>query len=198
VALLAYGGLRLGEAAALRVRNVDPLRRRVVVAESVTEVGGRLEWGTPKSHRTRALTIPRFVAEALAAHLNRSYPDGAEPEDLVFRSPRGGPLRQANLRVRVWAPALTRAKIPAGLRIHDLRHTAAALLIDAGAHPLAVKEHLGHASIETTMNLYGHLFPEVRERLAEALDAGHAAAVAKLRADNEQTTGGQVVALGAS
>ncbi len=58
-----------------------------------------------------------------------------------------------------------------GLTFHELRHTAAALAIAHGAHPMTIKERLGHASITTTMDRYGHLFPSADEALAEALDA---------------------------
>lgn len=57
---------------------------------------------------------------------------------------------------------------------HDLRHTAAALLISQGAHPEAIKRHFGHSSIVVTMDVYGHLFPSEAESLAEALDSLYA------------------------
>jgi integrase len=62
------------------------------------------------------------------------------------------------------------AGLPQALRIHDLRHASAALLIAQRAHPEAVKRHLGHSSIAVTMDRYGHLFPSESERLAESLD----------------------------
>jgi site-specific recombinase XerD len=74
-----------------------------------------------------------------------------------------------------------RAGLPTGLRFHDLRHTAVALLVDQGAHPLAVRERLGHSSITTTMDRYGHLFPSLDESLTEGLDRAHTEAVAKSR-----------------
>ncbi len=63
-----------------------------------------------------------------------------------------------------------------GLRFHDLRHTCAALLIAQGAHPKAIQVHLGHSSIQVTMDRYGHLFPDALEQLADRLDAARAAA----------------------
>jgi integrase len=59
---------------------------------------------------------------------------------------------------------------PPGLRFHDLRHTCAALLVAQGAHPRAIMEHLGHSSITVTMDRYGHLFPDEKDRLAKGLD----------------------------
>jgi integrase len=61
-----------------------------------------------------------------------------------------------------------------GLRFHDLRHTCAAMLIAAGAHPKAIQDHLGHRDIQTTFNVYGHLLPQVQQALAAALDTAYA------------------------
>ncbi|MCU1465915.1 MAG: integrase family protein [Actinomycetia bacterium] len=89
--LLAYGGLRYGEAAALRSKYVDVLRARVTVAESVTEVAGRSEFTTPKTPQVRTISVPRSVADLLAIELV-----GKAADDLVFESPRGGVLREDN------------------------------------------------------------------------------------------------------
>jgi integrase len=87
----------------------------------------------------------------------------------VFTAPRGGALRAGAFRTRAWAPALEAAGL-GHVRIHDLRHTAAALAIRAGAHPKSIADRLGHSSISVSMDLYGHLFPAVDEALAERLD----------------------------
>ena len=87
----------------------------------------------------------------------------------------GAPIWHSNFRSRVWLPAL-RATGLSGIRVHDHRHTAAALLVAEGAHPLVVKSHLGHSSITVTMDVYGHLFPSEVEELAHRLDARHRAA----------------------
>ena len=86
----------------------------------------------------------------------------------------GKPLRHSNFRQRVWLPALKTVSLE-GLRIHDLRHTCASLMISAGAHPKAVQAQLGHSSITVTMDRYGHLFPSDQEDLANRLDARHKA-----------------------
>jgi integrase len=87
---------------------------------------------------------------------------------LAFPGPKGQPLRRSNFR-RVWAKATGRAGLD-GLRFHELRHTAAALAIAQGAHPLAVKERLGHSSITVTMDTYGGLFPRLEEAIGDGLD----------------------------
>jgi integrase len=174
VRLLAYGGPRWGEAAALRRGRCNLLRARIEIAESLADVGGKLYFGPTKTYQTRTLALPRFLRDDLAKHMQNVADD---PDALVFTSPDGGPLRLPNFRRRVWFPALERAGL-GRLRIHDLRHTAAALLIAQGAHPKAVQTHLGHSSITVTMDRYGHLFPDDMDRLADALDAAHAEALA--------------------
>lgn len=77
----------------------------------------------------------------------------------MFTSPDGAPLRNGNFRRRIWYPAVEQAGLPHGLRIHDLRHTCASLLIAAGANSKAVQTHLGHSSITVTMDRYTHRFP---------------------------------------
>jgi integrase len=110
--------------------------------------------------------LPRFVVEELAAHLA----EPGDPESFVFPAPQGGPLRVTGFRARVWRPA-TRAAGLDGLRIHDLRHTAVALWIAAGANPKEVAARAGHASVSFTLDRYGHLYPEADTALRDRLDA---------------------------
>jgi hypothetical protein len=126
----AYGGLRIGELAGLRRSRVDLDAGTVDVAETVVEVRGRLLFGLPKTRAGRRIGLPRQVVDALALHLRAP----GRPTDPVFRSPAGGPLRVTAFRNRIWRPATLAAGLP-GLRIHDLRHTAVALWIAAGATP---------------------------------------------------------------
>ena len=171
--VLGYGGLRWAEAVGLRRRRCDLLHGRLIVAETMSEVSGKFHRVSPKNERTRTVNLPAFVTDALAEHL-ANYTDPA-PDALVFTAAKDGPIRHSNFRSRVWLPAL-RATGLLGIRVHDLRHTAAALHIAEGAHPLVVKSHLGHSSITVTMDVYGHLFPSEVEELAHRLDARHRAA----------------------
>jgi integrase len=163
----AYGGLRIGELAGLRRGRVDLLRGTVQVAEIVVEVRGVLHIGPPKTRASRrTVGLPRFVVEELAAHVA----EPGDPESFVFTAPQGGPLRVTGFRARVWRPA-TRAAGLDGLRIHDLRHTAVALWIAAGANPKEVAARAGHASVSFTLDRYGHLYPEADTALRDRLDA---------------------------
>ena len=83
VYVLGYCGLRFGEAAGLRVKSVDLLRGRLHIVEAMTEVGGRVVFGTPKTHAQRSVPVPRFLRDALAEQLA-----GKEPDDFVFPAPR--------------------------------------------------------------------------------------------------------------
>ncbi len=120
----------------------------------------------------------------------RSYlaATGLRGHDFLFPAERGGHMRQSNFYRRTFKPAVESTDgIPDAMRFHDLRHTCAAILIDQGAHPKAIQERLGHSSIEVTMDTYGHLYESAEDALADALDAVHAAAVARLP---DRRTGG--------
>lgn len=161
---LGWSGLRFGEATALRVGRVAQPRRRVRVEEAATEVGGRLVFGAPKTHEARIVIVPRFVIEALRPHV-----EGKDDDELVFTAPRGGPVRLNNFRRRVFTPAAERIGKP-GLVPHDLRDTAASLAISSGASIKAVQRMLGHASAKMTLDVYGSLFEEDLEALADQLE----------------------------
>ena len=164
VLVLAFTGLRFGELAALRARRVDLLRGRLEVVESVTEVQGFLEWGTPKTHQTRSVPLPRTLADRLAPIIALKAPD-----DLVFTAPAGGPLRLRNWRMRVFDSARDRAGL-GHITPHDLRHTAASLAIASGANVKAVQRMLGHASAAMTLDVYAGLFGDDLDAVGVALD----------------------------
>ena len=171
--LLAYTGIRQGEATALRRRRVNLLRQELVISESATDVHGSKVFSTPKNGRTRTVPIPGFLADVIATHLDHVPP---EPDALLFTNSRGGPMDWSHFRRRVWQPALAAAGLDTAVRIHDLRHTAASMLIAQNVHPKVVQEHLGHSSIVITMDRYGHLCEQSRSEVSDALDAAFAAA----------------------
>ncbi|HMK98307.1 MAG TPA: site-specific integrase [Acidimicrobiales bacterium] len=165
----AYGGLRIGEMAALRRGRVDILRGRVDIAETCVEVSGHLIFNQPKTRAgRRSVSLPRSVASVLGDHL--AHFTEANPNALVFTAPEGGPLRPASWRRRYWHPAVIEAGLNP-LRPHDLRHTAVALWIASGANPLEVSRRAGHTSTSFTQDRYGHLFPEADAALAERLES---------------------------
>ena len=89
--------------------------------------------------------------------------------EMVFTSPEGQRLDPDNFSNRNWARALRRSQLQR-IRFHDLRHTYTSLLIAQGAHPKYIQAQLGHASIQTTLDRYGHLMPEMHQTEARKLD----------------------------
>jgi integrase len=175
VYFLAYTGLRFGEVVALKVKRLDLLRGRCQVVESATEVGSALVWGQTKTDERRIVRLPRFLVELLGEHLaGRAH----GPDDLVSTAPMGGPLRERKFLHGQLKPAAGRAGLSETLRAHDLRHTAASLLIRESASVKAVQRSLGHKSAVMTLDRYGHLWPDELEDLAERLDRARAAALA--------------------
>jgi len=145
------------------------------------DVNGKLELGPTKTHAQRTVSLPTFLRNMLNEHLLAS--DGG-PESFVFTLKSGGPLRHGLVYGRYFKRAVAgwtdkRGKqypgsLPAelhALRFHDLRHTCAALSIEAGAHPKLIQQQLGHSSITVTLDRYGHCFPSMATALADALDA---------------------------
>jgi integrase len=183
VYFLAYTGLRIGEATAVRVRNLDLINGIVRVVESSPEVKGRkIEAARTKTKSVRAVSLPAPLVRELAAHLEQFGPraddtDALDPSGYVFTGEKGGQVRQNNWRSRVFQPACLRAGVTrptsdGGVeppRVHDLRHTAASLAAAAGYSLHEVKEMLGHSTIKTTSDRYLHLFNEEKREKAERL-----------------------------
>jgi integrase len=166
---LAYTGIRWGEAVGLRVRAIDPERRRMTIEENAVKVGGLIVVGTPKTHEHRSVSYPQFLSEPLA-----SACAGKSPEQLVFgagidhlRTPKSttGWFRSAVTKCQKDDP-----KFPT-VTPHDLRHTAASLAISAGANPKAVQRMLGHASAAMTLDTYADLFEDDLDAVSDRLDA---------------------------
>lgn len=150
-------GLRAGELWALRLDHVNFLGRKLEVVESLSELSdGTLITKAPKTGERRAIRIDQTTVEVLARHIEL-FPN---PDGLIFTSPTGMQVRHGNFKEDHFAPAVERLgdKLPAGLRFHDLRHTHASLLIARGWRPEQIKDRLGHGSIRTTLDWYGHLY----------------------------------------
>lgn len=88
----------------------------------------------------------------------------------MFCNELGRPIDQRNLLGRSFRPLLKRAELPP-IRFHDLRHTAATLLLGQGVHPRIASEMLGHANVAFTMQVYSHVTPTMQREAAAAMDA---------------------------
>lgn len=172
VRFLAYTGCRWGEMAALRVHRVDLLRRRVLVAESVTPVAGVMTWGPTKGHERREVPLPAFLVREL-----EQLTAGKRRDELVFTGPRGAVLRSQTFQRAALTAAADAIGVP-GFHPHELRHTAASLAIASGADVKVVQQMLGHKSATMTLDLYGHLFGDRLDVVADALDVARETALA--------------------
>ncbi|MGW0293297.1 tyrosine-type recombinase/integrase [Streptomyces tuirus] len=175
---LGYCGIRWAEASAVKAGRLSVAQRRIRIVQNYTDVGGVLALGPVKNHEKRSVPVPRSFANELGALAH-----GRKADALLFTAPEGGPLRYANFRSRVFDPAVKAAGLEGlGITPHKLRHTAASLAIAAGADVKVVQTMLGHKDAAMTLNIYGHLFPDRLDEVADRLDAGRAVALDKLRA----------------
>lgn len=161
--LLASTGLRMGEACELRWKDVDLGRGRLRVERAVVFVsGGGAVVGTPKSGKARTVPLTGRAAAALGTP--------GQPEDLVFTTSRGSQIRANNFKRRHFDPAVLAAGLPAGLWVHDLRHTAASWAVQSGASVKSVQRMLGHATAAMTLDVYAGLFDEDLDDVAARMD----------------------------
>lgn len=172
VLFLAYTELRWGEATSLRVKHVETLRKRVSVQENAVMVGSVIHVGTPKTHETRSVPYPAFLALPIA-----KLCEGKTRDALLFGDGMQH-MRLPNSRDGWFAAAVRRVEDPDMPRVtpHDLRHTAASLAISAGANVKAVQRMLGHASASMTLDTYADLFDDDLDGVAAALDQARRAA----------------------
>ncbi len=164
VLLAALTGLRQGELFALRDRNVNLDALALQVEHGAYQ--GELVPAKTRASRRR-VDLSSTAARAIRRQLLARKPNDL---GLVFPSPRGALLNDDNFRHRVFRPAVRRSGLM-GFRFHDLRHTYAALMVAAGAHPKYLQAQMGHSSIRVTLDLYGHLFPDANRGVLESLDA---------------------------
>jgi integrase len=175
-ATLLYTGLRRGELLALRWRNLDLGSGELSVVETAYRLGsGEYRIKEPKTSQSRrTVVLPHSLVELLKAYrfdqelLRIQLGIGLNADDFVFIRPDGSPMNPSAVTL-----AFRRIIKKSGLkriRIHDLRHTHATLMLRAGIHPKVVSERLGHASIGITLDTYSHVLPGLQEAAAEKFD----------------------------
>jgi integrase len=175
VYVLGTCGLRFGEVAELRWRDVLLDKNSISVRRSVTLVDNKFVVGTPKGGKGRTVSISGFVADMLTP---------GDSDALVFPDTAGGHMRGTNVRRRWWSDAVTAAELfprveknaagekvtVYGFKIHELRHTAASLAIQAGANIKSLQNMLGHESAALTLDRYGHLYGSDVEAVGIAIN----------------------------
>jgi integrase len=173
VALL---GLRQGEILGLRWSDIDLEGGTLQVRHQLQQIEGQYRLLEPKSQKgRRTVSLPLFVGTGLRAHRTRQLQDrllaGAdwrgEDWDLVFCTTRGTPIESGNL-LRDFKKLLKRANLP-DMRFHDLRHSAATLVLVKGVAERVVMEILGHSQLSQTMR-YSHVIPQLQQEAARKLD----------------------------
>jgi integrase len=178
--LIALRGLRRGEAAGLRWCDVDLEGRTVMITWQIQRVGGRImQCPTKTDSSRRVIALDRTTTTVLHRHRAAQQADaarlGIEPSGYVFINERGGPFNP-DYFTRLLADLIRAADLPP-VRLHDLRHGAASLALQAGADLKVVQDQLGHSSIVITADTYVSVLPEVARKAAEdtaalILDAG--------------------------
>lgn len=178
--LALTSGMRPAELLGLRWQDVNLEAATVSVQRVLVRTGGAGPWelAEPKTARSRrVIKLPASVTCTLRAH--RTAQDetrrtaGPEWRDhgLVFTGPYGAPPQYRNLIRRHFKPILAEAGLPQTLRLYDLRHSCATLLLEAGENPKVVAERLGHTSVALLLDVYSHVLPDMQQRAAERLDA---------------------------
>ena len=176
--LLLASGMRPGEALGLKWGDVDFANKRVTVNRSLTRTKGS-GWTLeePKTARSRrTIPLPSTVVKDLKEHEKQqkaeilaAKPGKYKEQGFVFAAENGEPMSDKNIMRRHFKPLLESAGLP-DIRIYDLRHTCATLLLAAGENPKVVSERLGHASITLTLDTYSHVLPDMQAAAAEKLE----------------------------
>jgi integrase len=174
VLLLGYTGLRWGEATAVTVGRVQIDSRRIRITQAWSRPKGGPKLGPVKNHEKRSVPLSPFLVEELRP-LIAERPDAA----LLFLGAGGERLPYTSFRQTVFDRAVVAAGLGGlGVTPHKLRHTAASLAIASGADPKVVQTMLGHKSAAMTLDIYGHLWPDRLDEVANAMDAARKSALA--------------------
>lgn len=177
IVLALTTGMRESELLGLRWQDVDLDHAVVRVTHQIVNDHGRLVLAEPKSASSRrAIPLPEMAVSALREHRRNQIAhrlqmgERWQEMDLVFPNEVGGPMDRTNFLGRVFKPLLAKAGLRP-VRFHDLRHTTATLLLEAGEHPKVVQERLGHSTIGVTMDLYTHVVQVLQNRASDRLSA---------------------------
>ena len=160
--MLFWLGCRVGELLALTSQDIDFENGTVNISKTYYRRNQTDYITPPKTESSnRQITIPKFLAEEMKDYVDRQY--GLTPEDRIF------PITDRAIQKKM-KQKTEQAKLKP-IRVHDLRHSHIALLIEKGMQPLVIAQRVGHDSVNTTMNIYGHLYPNKQKQVADLLNA---------------------------
>lgn len=183
VLVLAYCGLRWGEAIGLRVGDVEFLRRRLSVHENAVQLGIDHAVGPTKGRKARSVPVPAFVLDELSARCA-----GKPPGELIFPGRDGDYLPRPKSTGGWFSAAVKRAKVQT-ITPHDLRHSCASLAVSAGVNVLALQRMLGHTSAKVTLDTYADLFDDDLDAVAESLHSRYSPAATHNKCAQNVLTG---------
>lgn len=171
-------GMRPGEYLALQWKDVDLHAGTAIVRRVLVRQKGPWYFAEPKTAKSRrTVPLPPSLLRGLKLHKHRqaearlAYGPGYHSHDLMFTADNGQPIDEHNLIHRHFKPLLQTADLPDTIRLYDLRHTCATLLLAAGENPKIVSERLGHASIVLTLDTYSHVLPTMQQSAVTKLEA---------------------------
>ena len=159
--ILFWTGMRVGELLALQINDVNLQTRVISITKSYQRLRGKDIITPPKTPKSiRDITIPEFLVEDIRDYLDDRYePEPDEPLLSITKT-----FLEKEFQRGINASGVKK------IRIHDLRHSHASLLIELGFSPKEIADRLGHEKIETTLNTYSHLYPNKQEKIAERLN----------------------------
>ena len=159
---LYWTGMRLGELLALNPKDVDLEKRTISITKSYQRLGKKDVITPPKTPKSkRVITIPEFLAADIKDYMDSLY--DLQENDRLF--PITKYYLEHEMQREIKESGVKR------IRVHDLRHSHASMLIELGFSPLEIANRLGHEKVETTLNTYAHLYPNKQTKLAERLDS---------------------------
>ena len=168
-------GLRLGELMGLKWSDLDWVHRRLHIQRQLQRQRTGLEFSEPKTAAgRRVIVLGEATVEKLRKHLDLQLAERQaaakywKENDMMFPSSRGTPMDPSNL-YHNFKSLLKKANLP-DIRFHDLRHTAATLMLQQGTHPKIVQERLGHSNISMTLDTYSHVLPGMQDEVAGKMD----------------------------
>lgn len=160
--ILYWTGMRLGELLALNPKDVDLEKRTIAITKSYQRLGKKDVITPPKTSKSkRVITIPEFLAADIKDYIDSLYE--LRENDRLF--PITKYYLEHEMQRGIKESGVKR------IRVHDLRHSHASMLIELGFSPLEIANRLGHEKVETTLNTYAHLYPNKQTKLAERLDS---------------------------
>jgi integrase len=177
-------GLRRGEIAALRWRNVDLSTSQMSIVESAEQTGAGIRYKSPKSGKGRTVALSATIVGELRAHRVKRARDllrlgiGLSDDDFVVGQADGSAM-QPTFITHNWVKTI-RVTSLAHLRFHDLRHAHATHMLASGVHPKVASERLGHSKVGITLDLYSHVMPGMQADAATQVDNALQIAMQKL------------------